>query len=89
MNASDVDDLVQETMLRAVRGLRALREPDRFRSWLVAIAYRQLQQHARRRAVETPHRYDVADVPDPSTDFAERSVAELVLSAQRREGTAG
>ncbi|GJF34332.1 hypothetical protein KNE206_70320 [Kitasatospora sp. NE20-6] len=82
---ADVDDLVQETMLRAVRGLPSLREPDRFRSWLVAIAYRQLQQHARRRTAETPHRYDVADVPDPTTDFAERTVAELVLTGQRRE----
>ncbi|MFG2824480.1 sigma-70 family RNA polymerase sigma factor [Kitasatospora sp. NPDC048365] len=82
---ADVDDLVQETMLRAVRGLPTLREPDRFRSWLVAIAYRQLQEHGRRRIVETPHHYEVLDVPDPATDFAERSVAELVLSAQRRD----
>jgi RNA polymerase sigma factor (sigma-70 family) len=82
---ADVDDLVQETMLRVVRGLPSLREPDRFRSWAVAIAYRQLQQHARRRAIDVPHRFDVLDVPDPSTDFAERSVAEIVLTGQRRD----
>ncbi|MET9617666.1 sigma-70 family RNA polymerase sigma factor [Kitasatospora indigofera] len=83
--SADVDDLVQETMLRVVRGLPGLREPERFRSWAVAIAYRQLQEHARRRPVELPHRHEVADVPDPSTDFADRAVAELVLAGQRRE----
>ncbi|WP_371483694.1 sigma-70 family RNA polymerase sigma factor [Kitasatospora sp. NBC_00315] len=83
--AADVDDLVQETMLRVVRGLPGLREPERFRSWAVAIAYRRLHEHARRRVVEVPHRFDVADVADPSTDFAERTVAELVLTGQRRD----
>ena len=34
---ADVDDVVQETMLRVVRGLPRLRDPSRFRSWLVAI----------------------------------------------------
>ncbi|RKE23031.1 sigma-70 family RNA polymerase sigma factor [Streptomyces sp. TLI_171] len=82
---SDVDDLVQETMLRAVRGLGGLREPERFRSWLVAIAYRRMHEHGRRRVVELPHRFETLDVPDPTADFAERSVAELVLSAQRNE----
>ena len=31
----DVDDVVQETMLRAVRGIGELRDPTAFRSWLV------------------------------------------------------
>ncbi|WP_344289738.1 sigma-70 family RNA polymerase sigma factor, partial [Streptomyces synnematoformans] len=46
---ADVDDVVQETMLRAVRRLPSLRDPDRFRSWLVAIAMRQIRERARRR----------------------------------------
>ncbi|MGW4803283.1 sigma-70 family RNA polymerase sigma factor [Kitasatospora sp. NPDC004272] len=82
---TDADDLTQETMLRAVHGLAGLREPERFRSWLVAIAYRRAQEHGRRRTVELPHRFEALDVPDPGTDFADRSVAELLLSAQRRE----
>src|SRR3982751_196055 len=52
----DVDDVVQETMLRAIRGLPGLREPDRFRSWLVAIAYRQIQLHLRSRTRTRLHR---------------------------------
>ncbi|WP_435841886.1 RNA polymerase sigma factor, partial [Streptomyces globisporus] len=35
---ADVDDVVQETVLRMLRGLPELRDPERFRSWLVAIA---------------------------------------------------
>src|ERR1039457_1250756 len=38
----DADDVVQETMLRAVRCLTDLRDPAAFRSWLVAEATRWL-----------------------------------------------
>jgi RNA polymerase sigma factor (sigma-70 family) len=83
---ADVDDLVQETMVGVVRGLPGLRQPERFRSWLVAIAYRQLQQHLRARKMTVPHRPEqAAELPDPSGDFAERTVSELVLTGQRRE----
>ena len=82
----DVDDLVQETMLRAVRGLDGLREPDRFRSWLVAIAYRQIQLHLRaRRNTRVRPLSSPLEVPDPDGDFAERTTAELVVADQRRE----
>ncbi|MGK5681134.1 sigma-70 family RNA polymerase sigma factor [Actinoplanes sp. URMC 104] len=82
----DVDDLVQETMLRAVRGLGGLREPDLFRSWLIAIAYRQIQLHLRaRRTTRVRPMPTPVDVPDPVSDFAERTTAELVVADQRRE----
>ncbi|WP_306215065.1 sigma-70 family RNA polymerase sigma factor [Actinoplanes sp. RD1] len=82
----DVDDVVQETMLRALRALPALREPERFRSWLVAIAYRQIQLHLRaRRTSRLKLVPEQADVPDPAGDFAERTTAELVLDGQRRD----
>src|SRR3984957_10205417 len=42
---ADTDDVVQETMLRAVRGLGELRDPSAFRSWLVAVAVRQVRDH--------------------------------------------
>jgi RNA polymerase sigma factor (sigma-70 family) len=83
---ADVDDLVQETMILAIRGLPGLREPERFRSWLTAIAQRQVQlhrrnrQHARRRRQEVP-----PELPDPGSDFAERTVTALMLTEQRRE----
>ncbi|MEU4691421.1 sigma-70 family RNA polymerase sigma factor [Actinoplanes sp. NPDC023714] len=82
----DVDDLVQDTMLQAIRGLRSLRDPDRFRSWLVAIAYRRVQMHLRSRKMTLSRRHpEPVDVPDPLGDFAERTTAELVVAEQRRE----
>lgn len=82
---ADVDDLVQDTMLRIIRGLPALHEPGRFRSWAVAIAYRQVQQHRRRLGRTPQHHHEAAEPVDPRADFAERAVAELLLTGQRRE----
>ncbi|MFD6278728.1 sigma-70 family RNA polymerase sigma factor [Streptomyces sp. NPDC060209] len=82
---ADVDDLVQEVMLRIVRALPSLREPERFRSWAVAIAYREIQQYQRRTARDRNHGHEVDNVADPLTDFAERTVAELELTGQRRD----
>ncbi|GGY76281.1 sigma-70 family RNA polymerase sigma factor [Streptomyces nitrosporeus] len=82
---ADVDDLVQEVMFRVVRALPSLREPARFRSWAVAIAYREIQRYQRRTVRERLLRHEVAEVADPLTDFAERTVAELELTGQRRE----
>ncbi|MEU4239788.1 sigma-70 family RNA polymerase sigma factor [Actinoplanes sp. NPDC026619] len=82
----DVDDLVQETMLRAVRGLSGLRDPDRFRSWLVSIAYRQIQLYLRSRKATRMRRVnEPIEVADPRGDFADRAAAEMVVADQRRE----
>ena len=48
-NPSDVDDIVQESFLRAFIALDRLRDPDRFASWLAGIVhnvYRGLQRRA-------------------------------------------
>jgi RNA polymerase sigma factor (sigma-70 family) len=78
---ADVDDVVQETMLRAVDNLGSLRDPDSFRSWLVAIAMRQIRDRARRRSTE---KLDEAAAHE-ATDFAELTVLRLQLEGQRRE----
>ncbi|WP_406441132.1 sigma-70 family RNA polymerase sigma factor [Streptomyces sp. NBC_00631] len=78
---ADVDDIVQETMLRAVDNLGSLRDPDSFRSWLVAIAMHQIRDRARRRQ---DRKLDEA-VPDGAADFAELTVLRLQLAGQRRE----
>ncbi|GAB3837881.1 RNA polymerase sigma factor [Dactylosporangium cerinum] len=83
---ADVDDVVQETMIQVVRGLPGLREPDRFRSWVVAIAYRQVQMHLRgatRRHL--PAREVPEELPDPGGDVEERSLTGLMLTGQRKE----
>src|ERR1700744_6679898 len=50
----DVDDVVQETMFRAVRGVGELRDPAAFRSWLVAIAIRQVRDSYPDRLAQPP-----------------------------------
>ncbi|WP_433476162.1 RNA polymerase sigma factor [Spirillospora sp. CA-142024] len=81
---ADVDDVVQETMLRVVRGLPDLQDPDRFRSWLVAIAMSQVRDRWRARrkrpAAELPE-----EAADPGADFVDLSVLRLGLTGQRRE----
>ncbi len=39
-NASTAEDLAQETLLRALRALASIREPERFGSWICGIATR-------------------------------------------------
>ncbi|MYR51958.1 sigma-70 family RNA polymerase sigma factor [Streptomyces sp. SID4928] len=81
----DVDDVVQETMLRALSGLPSLRDPARFRSWLVAIAMNQV----RTRWSGLGHRpapLEAAEEPaDPAADFVDLTILRLELSGQRRE----
>jgi RNA polymerase sigma factor (sigma-70 family) len=84
---ADVDDVVQETMLRIVDGLPRLREPDSFRSWAVAIAMSQVRDRHRRQ-VQAPLVGDWADpidTADPGADFADLAITRLRLSGQRQE----
>ena len=83
---AETDDVVQEVMLQAVRDLRQLRDPDAFRSWLVAIAMRQVRGHRRARRsgpARTP--LDESELADPGADFVDLTITELGLSDQRRE----
>jgi RNA polymerase sigma factor (sigma-70 family) len=75
----DVDDVVQETMLRAVRGLGELRDPAAFRSWLVAIAIRQVRDSYRDRLAQAP----AVEFDAPAPDFADVTIERLGLSGQR------
>lgn len=77
---SDVDDVVQETMPRAVGNLGSLRDPDSFRSWLVAIVVRQIRDRARRRQ---PARLDESAAHEAG-DFAELTVLRLQLGSAAR-----
>ncbi len=75
----DVDDVVQETMLRAVRGIGELRDPAAFRAWLVAIAIRQVRDSYRDRLARPP----AVDCDVPAPDFADQAIERLGLSGQR------
>jgi RNA polymerase sigma factor (sigma-70 family) len=86
---ADVDDVVQETMLRAVRGIGELRDPAAFRSWLVAVAVRQVRDHFSARQFKARQLTlvggPVPEVADPEADFVDLTIARLGLSGQRRE----
>lgn len=81
----DVDDVVQETMLQAVRGLPSLRDPQRFRPWLVTIAIQQMRGRWRTNSRSVPRANLDVDVTDPGADFVDLTIAKLGLQGQRRE----
>ncbi|TWV31312.1 sigma-70 family RNA polymerase sigma factor, partial [Streptomyces misionensis] len=81
----DVDDVVQETMLRALDGLDGLRTPERFRSWLVAIAMNQVRAHWQDRRSAPAAVEEAEDLADPGADFVDLTVVQLQLSGQRQE----
>ncbi|MFC9326001.1 sigma-70 family RNA polymerase sigma factor [Kitasatospora sp. NPDC057015] len=83
---ADVDDVVQETMVRVIGRLDALRDPAAFRSWLVAVAMNEVRRRwaARQQAGLTG--LDAAEeVADPGADFVDLTILRLGLSGQRRE----
>ncbi|WP_310718840.1 RNA polymerase sigma factor [Streptomyces lydicus] len=88
---ADVDDVVQETMLRVINGLDSLRDPADFRSWLVAIAMNQIRQHWRENHSRTAPLPgydgldDSLDIADPGADFVDATLTRLGLEGQRRE----
>ena len=85
-NPGETDDVVQDVMLQAVRDLRQLRDPGAFRSWLVAIAMRQVRGHWRaRRSGPVAAPLEETELADPGADFVDLTITTLGLSGQRRE----
>ncbi|WP_306214406.1 sigma-70 family RNA polymerase sigma factor [Actinoplanes sp. RD1] len=85
---ADVDDVVQETMLRVVRQLPSLRSPAQFRPWLVAIAVRQVGTHLRRAGAGAARRApldEAASVPDERSPSEEATAIGVDFSRQRRQ----
>jgi len=75
---SEVDDLVQDVFLQAMRRLNGLRDPEAFGPWLAAIARNRARDHYR-------HGVDTVELPDdlPGAPHPEGNAA-AVLSALRR-----
>ncbi|WP_189223100.1 sigma-70 family RNA polymerase sigma factor [Saccharothrix coeruleofusca] len=82
---SDTDDVVQETMLRALDGLGGLRDPAAFRSWLLVIAMNQVRERHRRKLPLPVDERDLVDLADPGADFVDLAITRLHLTGQRRE----
>lgn len=79
--ASDVDDLVQETLFRAFRALEGWRGEASFRGWLFTISGNLLKDDFRKRKGRQMLSIDDRDLPDrsdPAGDYA-ATEAELRL----------
>ena len=81
----DVDDVVQETLLRALDGLGGLRTPESFRSWLVAIAMNEIRKHWQDRQFAPGTVEEAEELADPGADFVDLTLVQLQLSGQRQE----
>lgn len=82
----DVDDVVQDTMLRALRELRSLRTPDSFRPWLAAIATSQVSTHLHRRQADARRAVSLDEVTDaPHADAESLALACVELSRHSRQ----
>lgn len=85
----EAPDLVQKTFLGCLESVERYRGEGSFRSWVFAIAYRQLCKHYRSRNSERA-RFDVATVsardldPTPSRMLAQRREQQLLLEGLRR-----
>ncbi|MEU0162438.1 sigma-70 family RNA polymerase sigma factor [Streptomyces sp. NPDC006261] len=85
---ADVYDVVQETLLRVVRDLPALRAPESFRSWLVSITLRQINTHWHRQrtfAGRTTVIDEARRIPDAGAAFEDVTILRLHLSDERRQ----
>ena len=85
---ADVDDVVQETLLRVVRDLPALRAPESFRSWLVAITLRQINTHWHRQrafAGRTTVIDEARQIPDAGAEPEDMTILRLHVSDERRQ----
>jgi len=82
-NQQDAEDVAQETFVRALAKLGALREPSRFRAWVAQISRRlalnRLRANARtrrREAIAEPQPIDVAGVAEDRV-FVQRVCAAI------------
>jgi RNA polymerase sigma factor (sigma-70 family) len=83
-NADIAQDAAQAAWPIAWRKLEGLREPERLRSWLIAIAANEARQILRREHRDRIVELEVADVGADGTDPAARpAVTDLVLAVRR------
>jgi RNA polymerase sigma-70 factor (ECF subfamily) len=66
VDAAELDDVLQDVLVRVQRGLPGLRDEERFTSWLFQIARSSIAEHRRTRA-----RHPLTDAPDDAEVVAE------------------
>jgi len=81
------EDLMQETMVRALRNLDTYRPEGKFRAWLFRIAVNQARdwfRRHRREAVSVPDELPASSYAPPDADALERERALSVEQAMAR-----
>ena len=87
-DAQELDDVLQNVCLRVITRIHTLREPERFRAWLAAVARREALKHYRRRKYERIE-LDPGTVSlkldgytrDPLQDLEKKELRERILDA--------
>ncbi len=82
-NASEAEDIVQETFIRAFRSLPDLKEPGRFSGWLLAIARNRSADHARK--LHEVQSLDGMSEEEPAGDRFTAASEDLAERIDRRE----
>lgn len=83
-NLQDAEDIVQDTMLSAIRGADRLRNPESMRAWLFQIAANACRDYYRRKQ---PEKADLAELENRLTEevLPETLVEETLLQLREKE----
>ena len=79
-NTAEAEDVAQEAMLRAYRNFHRLRDRERFRGWLVRMAFRLALDRIRAKGRRERHEHDATRVLEAGQ--REANVANLVSSRE-------
>ena len=80
----ELDDIVQETFVEAIGKMAQLREPERLRAWLVAIAVRRTQKALQARRRKQWFGLRVAEVSPSCADPRVQQVADELYDSLDR-----
>lgn len=72
----DAEDIIQETFIKAVRGLHNYRHLNRFRIWLFKICHNSLRDYHKKASRRREISFDPVDLPTAGTVNPESSIIE-------------
>jgi RNA polymerase sigma-70 factor (ECF subfamily) len=79
-NTAEAEDVAQEAMLRAYRNFHRLRDRERFRGWLVRVAFRLALDRIRAKGRRERHEHDLTRLLERGQ--REASVENLIASRE-------